>query len=201
MLATDERLGVVMWAAELLAQGDGLIVDLETTGLAEDAEIVQVGVVDLQGNVLLGALVRPAAPIPVSATAVHGITDDQVKRALTFAELYTTLTHLLTGRRLIAYNAVLEGKILHQTCRRYRLGYIRPRSWTCAMINYAAYWGERNARYGGWRWQSLSSACFQQEIPVNGAHSAVVDCQLTLELIRRMAAKAEKIGGDGAGNE
>ena len=59
----------------------------------------------------------------------------------------------------------------------------------CVMEAYAAYWGQRNRRYGGYKWQSLSNACRQQGVKVVDAHSAVGDAKLTAALIRKIEAK------------
>ncbi|MCW3664158.1 3'-5' exonuclease, partial [Burkholderia cenocepacia] len=58
-----------------------ILLDTETTGLDESAEIVEIAVIDDAGNVLLNTLVKPKHPIPNSATAIHGITNAMVATA------------------------------------------------------------------------------------------------------------------------
>lgn len=48
---------------------DLLIVDTETTGLENDAQIVEIAVVDLAGRVLLDSLVKPTIYIPREASS------------------------------------------------------------------------------------------------------------------------------------
>ena len=48
------------------------ILDTETTGLYDDAEIVEISIIDENGGVLLDTLVKPLKPIPAEATAIHG---------------------------------------------------------------------------------------------------------------------------------
>jgi len=55
------------WAREVLAnKKDYVILDTETTGLG-CAEIVQIGIIDLDGKILLDSLVKPSIPIPYDA--------------------------------------------------------------------------------------------------------------------------------------
>ncbi|MCY4410095.1 MAG: 3'-5' exonuclease, partial [Caldilineaceae bacterium] len=61
-----------------------LFFDTETTGLNSSAEIVEVGIVDAEGNTLLESLVRPIRRIPSDAVAVHGISNAMVRNAPTW---------------------------------------------------------------------------------------------------------------------
>ena len=59
------------------------------------------------------------------------------------------------------------------------------------MKAYAQYYGQRNTRYGGYRWQSLTKACQQQRVRVSNAHDALGDARLTAALIRAIEKKYE----------
>ena len=61
---------------------NALILDTETTGLGDDAEVVELAVIDCAGAVLLDTLVRPSGPVPAEAAAIHGITDAMAANAL-----------------------------------------------------------------------------------------------------------------------
>lgn len=50
------------WVQEWLT--NCLILDTETTGLGDDAEIVEIAIIDQDKNVLLNSLVKPSKPIP-----------------------------------------------------------------------------------------------------------------------------------------
>jgi DNA polymerase-3 subunit epsilon len=190
---SEERLEAIKWAHQVLEDGEALILDTETTGLDANDEVIQVGIIDLDGNVLLNTLVRPTVPVAPEARTVHGITDEVLVDAPHFSDLYDTLAGLLVNRCVLAYNADFDSRLLEQTCVKYGLPAFEVAEWDCVMERYADFWGERSkARH--YKPQSLSAACAQQGINVHGHHEAVKDCQLTLELIKALAVADEDDG-------
>jgi DNA polymerase-3 subunit epsilon len=190
---SDERLEAISWARQVLEGGEALILDTETTGLDANDEVIQVGIMDLDGNVLLDTLVRPTVPIASEARSVHGITDQELAYAPYFSDLYDTLARLLVNRCVLAYNADFDHRLLEQTCAKYGLPPFKVAEWGCVMERYADFWGERS-QAGHHKPQSLAVACDQQGIDVDGHHEAVKDCQLTLELIKAIAVADEDEG-------
>ncbi len=182
----NSRDGAIKWAHDLLEARGTVIVDTETTGLNEDDEIVQLAIIDLQGNVLLETFCRPTKPIAPEASTVHGLDDQSVASAPTFAELYEKIANLICRRDLVAYNAEFDRRMMMQTCKSHGLPEFEFAEWHCAMEKYAQFWGNRR-RNGDFRRQSLTSACLQQGIAVNGIHHATKDCLLTWEPIKVMA--------------
>jgi DNA polymerase-3 subunit epsilon len=187
---SEERLEAISWARQVVEVGEALILDTETTGLEANDEVIQVGITDLDGNVLLNTLVRPTIPVAPEARSVHGITDDVLEAAPHFSDLYDTLVGLLVNRCVLAYNADFDSRLLEQTCVKYGLPAFEVAEWDCVMEHYADFWGERS-KAGHYKPQSLAVACDQQGINVDGHHEAVKDCQLTLELIKAMAVADE----------
>ncbi len=175
----------IQWAQDMLKQ-HAVIIDLETTGF-HDAEIVQIGLIDMQGQILMDTLVKPVGSIPPDATRVHGITDAMVADAPDFKNIYSTLSAKLAGQVAIAYNASFDEGILKGVCQRRNLPMPRAKYWSCAMKTYAAYYGQWNTRRHSYNWQSLEKACRQQKIEVAKTHNATADCQLTLALIQKMS--------------
>jgi DNA polymerase-3 subunit epsilon len=91
-------------------------IDTETTGrdVAID-RVVEIGVVvGTAGGVLrrLSWLVNPGVPIPAESTAVHGIKDDDVRDARTFAEVLPEVLDALRGAIPAAYNAGFDRAFL-----------------------------------------------------------------------------------------
>jgi DNA polymerase-3 subunit epsilon len=182
MLVRD-RNAAIEWAQELLARDDWVILDTETTGLESDAEIISITIMSPAGEILLDTLLKPSICISQDASAVNGITDEMVADAPLFSDIFTRIQHVLAGKLIVAYNADFDERMLMATCYRYKVPYkeivvqngISP--WQCAMIQYAAYFGEWNHYYGNYRWQKLPK----------GDHTAKGDCLATLGLIHKMA--------------
>ena len=88
------------------------VVDIETTGFSPTADrVVEVACVVIQDGRVerrWSSLVDPERPIPWRATQVHGITDDDVAQAPSFAEVERELVALCTGATVVAHNATFD---------------------------------------------------------------------------------------------
>jgi len=188
---SEARQEVIMWARQVVEKRETLLLDTETTGLGDQDEVIQLAIVDMQSNVLLHTLVRPTVPVGTEARAIHGITDEVLAQAPSFAHLYETIAVLLGNRAVLAYNADFDRRILTQTCAKYGLPPFEVAVWDCVMERYASFWGER-AKAGYDKPQSLSTACMQQGIEVHGHHDALQDCLLTLALIKAVAVAEDE---------
>jgi DNA polymerase III subunit epsilon len=182
--AAQDRVASQEWARSLLAGDDWLIIDTETTGLDGAAEIVQIGLLAPDGEVVLETLVRPTTRIPWQATAIHGITDDHCADAPSYGDLHLHVLALIGRRRLVCYNADYDRRLLRQTAALHgcRVPSERTLVWECAMRQYARYVGQWNASRGDYRFQRLPP------IPGQASHSAIADCRATLALLQRMAS-------------
>ena len=165
MLAEDAR----VWARELLGSNDALILDSETTGLGSSAEIIELGVIDMQGRVVFDRRLRPVGGIDPRAAAVHGITLSLLAGTPTLCDLHADLVALLVRRRVVIYNAAFDQRMLMQSCRAWGLAEISMQTY-CVMVQYAAFLERK-------RWVGLEG----------GDHSAVGDCRAVLALLQQMA--------------
>lgn len=184
-----------------------LFLDTETTGLGEGSEICEIAILDLAGQPLINTLVKTNQPIPQEATAIHGITNEMIKNAPTFSELFPRLDDILKGRCVLVYNVLFDEAQIASTARlsgfslhgegvfpnwwfvyQTELGKYK-RNWHCAMKLYANYFGEWNTRRGIYRWQKLSRAAAQCEIQLpQEIHRAHADAELTRRLVLHMAS-------------
>lgn len=165
----------VNWAKNLLADpASFVILDTETTGFSGIDEVVQIGVINGNGTVLVdNQLIKPACPWSFEAQEIHRISEDMVATAPSFKEFLDTLQRVIMDRKVIIYNASFDTRLIDQS--------LHGEPWyfnsECAMLQYARYYGDWNPKRGNFRWQKLP----------NGDHSAVGDCQAVLKLIRLMA--------------
>lgn len=182
----SHRRQAIQWAQNLLTR-NFYVLDTETTGLGESDEIVQIALVDGQGQAVLNQLIRPSIPIPPGAARIHGITDADVVNSPVFSSLYIKLSSLLAGETVIAYNMDFDWRMLQQTVARYRLPGIRVGKLDCAMKQYAKFKGKRSGQGRGYVWHKLTSAAAQEKIVGGKAHDALGDALTTLELVRKIA--------------
>ncbi|AVJ18298.1 MULTISPECIES: 3'-5' exonuclease [Serratia] len=168
-----------------------LILDTETTGLGDDAEIVEISIIDCAGNVLVDTLVKPSKPIPVEATKIHGITNEMVASAHSWPFVFVhQVAHIIAGREIVIYNADYDIRLIKQSCEiTNMIGAINIPS-HCAMLAYAEFYGQKGNR-GGYKWQKLTNAAAQQGVIIEGTpHRALSDCLTTLGVIKTMAGKS-----------
>lgn len=175
-----------------------IVLDTETTGLGDDAEVVEISLIDASGAVLLDTLVKPSKPIPEEVTKIHGITNEMVANAPTWADIHDEFISIITNRVVVIYNAQYDVRVLLQTVdlnnldaymRREMMEALGSKGVACAMLAYAEFWGDWNDSRGSYRWQRLEAAARQQGVTIDGtAHRALCDVKTTLGVIQAVAA-------------
>jgi DNA polymerase-3 subunit epsilon len=176
------------WARAILAAADAwMIVDVETTGVYNYDDIVEIAAVTPRGATLFASLIRPSRPIPPAAVAVHGITDAMVVGAPPFAGVYERLLRgHLAQRGFLAYGANFDVRMLRLSIERHcRIAWEPVRSDDVTRA-YAAYHAALHPDDGR-RNRSLEDACRDMGIAHDGAHRALGDCLATARVIQAMA--------------
>jgi len=167
-----------------------LVLDTETTGLGDKAEIIESGIINGSGETVMNTLVKPTISIPGEATAIHGITDDDLQNAPVFADAVEELEGLIQGKILLMYNAEYDLRSLRQTARKSKVQInLEPAEIRCVMLEYAKFFGEWNPKHENWKWQSLANAARRTDyIPAEGMlpHRAIADCVAALHVYRHM---------------
>ncbi len=158
--------------------GEFVILDLETTGLV-DAAIVEIAVINQDGDVLLNQRVNPT-PVEIEddAFAIHGISSVTVSDCPTFDKVYQILCDVLLNKHLVIYNVAYDWPIIKRRCGFYDLDIPVVERITCAMLEYSAFVGDWNDYHESYRWQKLPG----------GDHSAVGDCLSVLSIIKKMVS-------------
>lgn len=138
----------------------------------------------------MDTLVKTVQPIPFGATQIHGITNEMVKDAPRWADIYPRVVEVLTGRNVVVWNAVYDRKMMHRTAEYAGLpktDWRQISNWWCAMEAFAEVYGDWNSYHQNYRWQKLTTACRYYKLEVANAHSALGDVLMTLAVCQRMA--------------
>jgi DNA polymerase III epsilon subunit family exonuclease len=154
------------------------VVDLETTGLTPGFDrVVEISVFKKEPGksscLAFDTLVNPRRP--VSATEIHGITDEDVKNAPTFNDIAGDFVDTLSGCVVAAYNVYFDIKFLECELQQTGVSYLPPHF--CLMYM-------RPLLNLGHRC-SLETACYEHGINFNcqTAHIAASDAEVSAKLM------------------
>lgn len=109
-----------IWAAQ------PLFMDTETTGLDNQAEIIEISIVNHEGQTLYDTLVRPRRSIPADAVRLHGITDNMVNSARTWMHVWPEVETILSGRMVGIYNTEFDLRMMQQSHRAIGMPWRNP---------------------------------------------------------------------------
>lgn len=170
IVLSNEVGATIRWAKDMLKPGAACLLDTETVDL--HAPICEIAVIDAAtGETLLDSLVNSGVSITQGSFRVHGISGAAVTNAPTWPDVLPELLHITKSRKILAYNADYDLRVIRLECSRYHLhpGHLGARrNWDCVM-NRRSSWLRSGRR-----------------IPLNGSHRALGDCLSALDLLRRM---------------
>lgn len=144
--------------------------DTETTGLWDEAEIVEILILRGDGETLLDTLVKPKGTIPDEVIGIHGITNEMVQDAPTWPEVWNQVKEVITSYNVLIYNAEFDSRLIEQTCQKWGIEPVPFKS-ECVMHTYMMWQGAD-------RWFKLSDA-----IGYDVEHRALSDCLAVYRLI------------------
>jgi len=163
---------------------EALVLDTETTGLGNMDQIVEIAIIDMTGNLILQSLLNPTIAMTQRAYEVHRIGPSELDAAPLFPTIWPELIRVLNGKKVIAYNANFDMRMIAQTAHAFDLDLtLLDCDFHCAMRAYAMY-------RGGRRNYKLTTAC--AAMSVTGLpegmqpHRAQADAELTRQLVLKM---------------
>lgn len=175
-------------AASLLGcHADSIVyLDTETTGLGDTDQIIELAIINQQGQVLFNHRFKPSVPVHPKAAAVHGISNADLDHCLTVLDMSPALYALLHNRHIVAYNAQFDIRLLQQSFAAYEVdtSWLNDVPVSCAMQLAAKVCGSTN-RHGT---ISLINAAKRLGIKWQGkAHSALADAEMTRQVVTAIA--------------
>ena len=172
----------IQWAKARLADPNTVIVDVETTGiLSRDPEtkIVSISMINTKGQIILASLVNPERTIPLEAQKVHGIDERDVKNAMPWSVIGDLAALQMANKHIVCFNAGFDVHLIVHLLRQYGIP-VPDFEVSCAMEYYSQFIGEWSKAKKDYKWQRLPKLAYGQ------AHDALVDCQSTLLLLKKM---------------
>jgi DNA polymerase-3 subunit epsilon len=161
------------------------VLDFETTGLsaASGDRVCEIAVVrGVPGGKpkkrKLQTLVDPGMPMPELARSIHGIDDEQLRGAPSFAECLPRLARLLDGAVVVAHSAAFDVGFLRAECHRAELPVPAHGPVVCTL--------ELARHIFGFSRCSLRALAQRMEIPQRDAHRALDDAKVTFKVYQRM---------------
>lgn len=146
--------------AQPISEARFVALDLETTGFGAYAgdEIVQFALLEYHGLEPTGreycSLVRPSIPIPATATAVHGIRDEDVKNAPTIDTLLEKIVDFLDESIIVGHHVAFDLRFLNRVTQR-ELFCRLPHPAVDTMLLYLS----RSGRLGHYELEDVAAAC------------------------------------------
>ena len=175
---------------KIVSGAKGIYLDVETTGLDWDDEVIEIAVLDEDGEVLLNSLIRPTsrASINKEAKKTHKISKRMLKKAPTWEAIYPQLKELLDGKVIRTYNAEFDQRLLEQTCKAWDLP-IFTNQFVCIMKAYSLHAGHFKDRSRDYKWWKLNDITFwvYPDCRVKGLrHRALTDCREAHAVAKKM---------------
>lgn len=179
-------------------KSDYVVIDTETTGLGEDAEIIEIAIINMRGEVLLDTLVKPTQPIPPEVTEINHITNEMVANAPAWRDVFQIVLMIISGHKWLAWNSGFDARMLDQTCL-YTGIYANEQAYYAALVTsrihtshidakavYDQWYGEFDEKRKAFKRQSLTTAAARHGVSVEGAHRALADCKMVLAVLQKV---------------
>ena len=134
--------------------------DTETTGVSADDEIVELTIIDDNGEPLINTLLKPVNHTHwPKAQNVHGISPIDVRNAPTQTQISDDIRKVVKGKRVVIYNAPYDSQYLPELEEAAEV--------RCAMREFAE-WNKS-------KWLNLTNATKIVGYEWEGAHRALAD--------------------------
>lgn len=165
---------------------DEIVIDTETTGLNPyDDELLQVSIIDGQGNTLFNSYIKPLYTDNWNkAMAVNHITPETVATAPNILEVKQEISRIInSAHTIIGYNVDFDLGFLSNIGIKNENAAIVD-----VMENFAYIYGEWSEQYGCHKWQRLTKCAeyYGYDWETDIAHDSLADCKATLYCYQKM---------------
>lgn len=174
---------------------DSICVDIESTGLKADDEVISIAAIHTDGTVILNTLIQPFDPSKLdrvgknglTASDIHGIQAADLYSARSLNDWHSRIDEVLTCSKIIGYNVKFDLQMLDRNFSDRKLPLPEYESvWDVAQL-VAEFIGNWNPKRGWFEMVTLDEACAAFGIERDVKHDALADARDTLALVKAMA--------------
>ena len=171
---------------------DEIVIDTETTGLNADTdELLQVSIIDSQGNTLFNSYIKPLYTDNWNkAMAVNHITPEMVANAPNILEVKQEINRILNSANIIVgYSTNFDLSFLSA------VGIENSKATVIdVMQDFADIYGEWSDKYGCNKWQKLTKCAeyYGYDWENDTAHDSLADCRATLYCYNKINKRKER---------
>ena len=158
---------------------DYLLMDAEMTGVGNQDEIIELALIDLNGNEIYHGMYYPEVSISIEAGYIHNIKEEDLFDCPQFCEAWPEIFAKLNEKTLLIYNARSDIQMMYQTLKKQKTKTPMIKN-ICVQQLYEKFRGLKRS-------VKLELACEQMGLSFEQNHRATDDCIMTLELIKAMA--------------
>lgn len=119
-LALEQQKGNKMLNIDTYNQQSYLIMEMATTGDSYHDEIVQLVLLDMNGQLLMNQYFKPQKDISKAAIVKHQINKFYLKQQPQWDECWSKIREFIAGKTLLIPNTSYGKRLFKQTCERYR---------------------------------------------------------------------------------
>lgn len=170
-----------------LAENDYIFLDTETTGFDfEKDEIIELGITDINGNVIYDGMFKPEVENSAEAQKANHISNEELQDKPRFSEEWERIKAAVAGRRIATYNRDFDRNIMVATAKKYNIPVEEVETMfkdsACVMQSYTDFKHD-------YRTSKLQNALAENNIDVTQDHRAVSDCKITAQLVQAVRIK------------
>lgn len=178
---------------------DFVVIDIETTGLRIQNEIVEVSAiryVDFEPEQAFTTLIKPNKNIPANVSEINHITNEMVEDKPTIKQIIPALSEFIGKSTLLGHNLMFDLRFL------YKYGYdftSQKRKYIdtldIAKSKLKKYDEYKDEHYSNYDWDvddyKLDTLCEYYNIYRNNAHRSLSDCYATAQLFIKLLNEYE----------
>ena len=158
-----------------------IILDTETTGFSKNAEVIELGIIDLDGKVLYNKLFNPGHDISFMIKRITGIRNEELNKAPLFEDEWEKIKRVIEGKIIIGHNIDFDIKLLQQTLNIHRINekinsIYKSKIDTLPII-------KKTIDFGSYKQEDIAKA-----LNVNNekSHRALNDCKILLKILNKL---------------